>query len=74
MNDPRICTKRQSLKALNAAIDEYVEGYEQCGEDQDGRDAIHTPTDGERFMINDAIQGLLVDEDFLKAMKAWLES
>lgn len=44
-----------------AEIDEYLEDYEMRGNDEDGRDACHTPTEGERLLIKDAIMGLLAD-------------
>lgn len=44
-----------------AEIDEYLEDYEMHGNDEDGRDACHTPTEGERILIKDAILGLLAD-------------
>ena len=46
---------------LESIIDDYLEDYEMRGEDEDGRDACHTPSDGERFLIKDAIMGLLAD-------------
>jgi hypothetical protein len=42
-----------------AFIDEYLADYEMRGEDEDGRDACHKPTDGEQLLIKDAIMGLL---------------
>lgn len=47
---------------VNGALQEYLLGYEFRG---DGGD--HTPTEAERLLIEDAIQGLLVDEDFIQA-------
>lgn len=49
---------------VEKAIDEYVEGY---GLEAD--EGYHDPTDDERFMIRDAIMGLLVYEDFLSAFE-----
>lgn len=40
-------------------IDEFLEDYEMVGEDEAGRDACHVPTEGERFLIKDAVMGLL---------------
>ena len=40
-------------------IDEFLEDYEMVGEAEDGRDACHAPTEGERFLIKDAVMGLL---------------
>lgn len=44
---------------LEKIIDAYVDDYEMRGDDGD-----HTPTEGERAMIKDAIMGLLVDDDW----------
>jgi hypothetical protein len=49
---------------LEQIIDAFVEDYEMVGEDEDGRDACHTPTEGERALIKDAICGLLADPDW----------
>jgi hypothetical protein len=55
----------QSARAWTALteafIDEYLADYEMRGEDEDGRDACHKPTDGEQFLIKDAIMGLLLE-------------
>ena len=48
---------------LERAIDAYLEDYEFEG---DG--GSHTPGEFERFVIKDAIMGLLVDEAFEKAL------
>lgn len=42
------------------AIDEYLSDYTM-----DGDSEFHMPTDAERFLIKDAIMGLLVDQNFL---------
>lgn len=42
---------------LEEIIDEYLDGYTM-----EGDDSYHQPTEGERFMIKDAIMGLLVDD------------
>lgn len=44
-----------------ADIDSFLEDYEMRGEAEDGRDTCYTPTEGERFLIKDAIMGLLAD-------------
>ena len=49
---------------LEVIIDAFIEDYEMVGETEDGRDACHTPTDGERALIKDAICGLLADTDW----------
>lgn len=52
---------------LEQIVDNYLSDYELRGEDSEGRDAIHTPSETETFLIKDAILGLLEDDDF----KAW---
>jgi hypothetical protein len=58
---------RQAKAALawstltEAFIDEYLENYEMRGEDEDGRDGCYTPSETERFVIKDAIMGLLAE-------------
>lgn len=47
------------------AISEYVQSYDFRGDDGD-----HTPTDGERVLIEDAIMGLLAEPRFVDAFKA----
>lgn len=42
-----------------AFIDAYLEDYEMIGEAPDGRDACHTPDEGEKELIKDAVMGLL---------------
>lgn len=46
--------------SIQSAIDEYLDGYELIGEPGD-----HTPTEFEKFLLTDAIAGLLDDEKFL---------
>lgn len=43
----------------NAAITEFVEGYEV-----DTGEGIYTPTEHERFLIDDAIRTFLADQDW----------
>ena len=45
------------------ALDSFLEDYEMCGEDEDGCDAVHTPTEGERALIKDAVMGFLVEAE-----------
>ncbi|MFY2030268.1 hypothetical protein ACOTDE_26500 [Achromobacter xylosoxidans] len=52
-------------KAIQAAIDEYLDGYELRTDE-----GAHTPTDFERFLLDDCIAGLLADDDFLALMAA----
>lgn len=51
--------------AIDAAIRQYLDDYELIGEDDDGADACYTPTQRERVLIHDAINGLLADEHFM---------
>ncbi|WP_336724643.1 hypothetical protein [Achromobacter ruhlandii] len=50
-------------KAIQVAIDEYLDGYELRADE-----GAHTPTDFERFLLDDCIAGLLADDDFLALM------
>ena len=59
---------------LEVIIDAFIEDYEMVGETEDGRDACHTPTDGERALIKDAICGLLADTDWDNAWGNHLKS
>jgi len=45
------------VRDFEKAIDEYLDDYEMIGEDEDGRDACHSPTEGEKALIKDAIMG-----------------
>lgn len=51
---------------LEQHIDDYVDGYElvDCEDDQ-GRTGDYAPTETERLLISDAIQGLLADEELV---------
>lgn len=44
-----------------ANIDAYLEDYEMRGEDEDGRDACYTPTEGDRALLKDFVMGLLYE-------------
>mgnify|MGYP003494943595 FL=1 len=59
---------------LEVIIDAFIEDYEMIGETEDGRDACHTPTEGERALIKDAICGLLADTDWDNAWGAHVKS
>jgi len=50
--------------AAEQAIDDYVADYVM-----EGDDGSHTPTESERFLIKDAIMGLLVDPAFMAAQE-----
>lgn len=57
-------------RVVQDAVKEYLNGYEFRGDE-----ACHTPTEDERLLIEDCVQGLLADDDFLNAMREWqLES
>ncbi len=47
-------------KAIDAAIDEYLDGYELRLDE-----GCHTPTEFERFLLSDAVGGLLAEREFL---------
>lgn len=55
-----IPAKPRDWAAINAAVDEYLEGYELRVDE-----GCHTPTEFERFLILDAVVGLLADEQIL---------
>ena len=44
-----------------ANIDAYLEDYEMRGEDEAGRDASYTPTEGDRALLKDFVFGLLTE-------------
>jgi len=50
--------------AVGRLVSEYVEGYEMRG------DGDYTPTESERLLIEDAIHGLLADDEFLLALES----
>lgn len=61
---------KRDWSVIDAAIREYLDGYEQIGENDAGADACYTPTERERDLIYDAINGLLADESFVAAISA----
>jgi hypothetical protein len=65
------CSKLGSDEPLVVAIgavqkyaDEYVDEYELAGDSGD-----YTPSDHQRLLIADAINGLIADEDFLRLVR-----
>lgn len=50
-------------KAVQAAIDDYLEGYELRLDE-----GCHTPTEFERFLLVDAVAGLMHDDEFIDAL------
>ena len=63
-------TRKPDFARAEQVMQDYVADYEMRGEDQDGRDAIYTPTEGERLLIIDAIRGLLAEPEFVAALSA----
>lgn len=55
----------EAYDRLQAVIEEYIDGYTF-----EGDNGYHQPTGAERILIMDAIQGMLVDDDFITANRA----
>lgn len=55
-----------TCKSNSAVIKDYVASYEVRADEGD-----YTPNDRERFLIEDAINGLLADADFVRTFNAW---
>ncbi len=49
----------------------YVDGFQFTCEDEEGREVTHNPTVFERAMIDDAIEGLIWDHEFIDALIEW---
>ena len=62
-------------RSMQTFADEYVEGYElRDAEDANGYTGDYTPNEREQMLIQDAVNGLIADEDFLTiAGRAYLE-
>ena len=60
---------------MQALADAYVEGYElRDAEDANGNTGDYTPNEREQMLIQDAVNGLIADDDFLTiAGRAYLE-
>lgn len=56
--------------AVEKFIDEYANSYEMIGEDDEGREGTYNPSEGEIYMISDAIRGLLDDDEFLALLSS----
>ncbi|OZI61593.1 hypothetical protein [Bordetella genomosp. 11] len=56
---------RKNWAAIQAAVDEYLDGYDLRTDE-----ACHTPTEFERFLLTDAVAGLLADDEFMAALAA----
>lgn len=50
-------------QAVQAAIDDYLEGYELRLDE-----GCHTPTEFEKFLLVDAVAGLMHDDEFIDAL------
>lgn len=53
---------------VDQIVDEYIQEYELRGEDEEGRDGVYSPNETERYMIADAIYGLLAEPEFIAAI------
>ena len=53
----------RNWRAVQAAIDDYLEGYELRLDE-----GCHTPSEFERFMLVDAVAGLMEDDEFIDAL------
>jgi len=62
---------RTAADAVDFHVEEYVEGYEFYGEDEQGREGSYAPTKTERMLIADAIHGLLADDGFVSRFNHW---
>lgn len=60
-----IRTPSDDWKSIQAAIDEYLDGYELRADE-----GAYTPSKFERFLLDDCIAGLLAEDDFLALMAA----
>ena len=58
-------TLRTLCEAVNTSVRDYLDDYEVRGDE-----GCYTPNERERFLLADAINGLLVDEDFIRALHA----
>jgi hypothetical protein len=52
------------VRGIERYVDEYIDGYVM-----EGDDGCYTPSDHERFLIKDAIMGLLADDEFLAMLE-----
>lgn len=59
----RLVSAPRDWKAVQAAIDDYLEGYELRLDE-----GCHPTTEFERFLLVDAIAGLMEDDDFINAL------
>lgn len=59
----RLVSAPRDWKAVQTAIDDYLEGYELRLDE-----GCHIPTDFERFLLVDAVAGLMHDDEFIDAL------
>lgn len=64
----------RNWQTLNELIREFIEDYELLGEDAEGRDAYHTPTEFECYLIHDFVMGMLSDPEIKEKLKEVLTS
>lgn len=65
-----MATREETLAALfqvEGHIKEYLRAYAYY----DGDGAVHTLTETESLIVEDAIRGLLVEQEFLDAIVEW---
>lgn len=61
----------KACDAVSKLVSDFVTNYEFYGEDESGRDGTYTPTEPEKHLIEDAINGLLSDEVFVATFCHW---
>jgi hypothetical protein len=59
----RLVSAPRDWQAVQAAVDDYLEGYELRLDE-----GCHTPTDFEKFLLVDAVAGLMHDDEFIDAL------
>ena len=62
---------KERVNQLQKLVDDYVEDFETIAEDDEGHEGYYQPNDLERMLINDAIHGLIEDDDFIDAVVAY---
>ena len=63
----------KSWTDINTAIADYVHDYEMIGESDEGESSYY-PNELERYMLIDAIHGLLADSEFCDTLRDVLSS
>jgi len=61
---PAAPSAAMKVDEIEQIIDEYVDDYELHGENEAGMSGVHTPTETERYMLKDAILGLLAHTEW----------